>query len=117
MAKYYRVNLAESLNDGESWSVNNWYEQPYIVEVNDNSDCRSIIKALKVGGLLKAGLQYDTFLIDWSYDEGEIYIEKWYADNSEPLIMKLSLIDADDLDRQLNAHYGIRREPTVLCKA
>jgi hypothetical protein len=117
MNKYYRVSIGDCLNDGYAWSVDQWYAQAYIVEINDDSTCKSVIRALKVGGLLKNKLHYDGFSIDWSSDEMEIYIERYYANNNEPLMLKLSIIDDSDLERELNSHYGIQRRATVLCRA
>lgn len=117
MKKYYRLSIGESWNDGESWSVNQWYYQPYVIETNDKSDCKSIVKSLKVAGLLKNNLRYNGFNLDYTWDESEIFIDRYYIKNVEPLQLRLIKIDEADLESELNSHYGIQRRPTILCKA
>ena len=116
MNRYYRLSIAESWRDSESWTINQYYEQPYVVMTTDNSDLKSILKSLKTAGLLKKSVKYQGFTIDWSYDECDIYIERYYADNREPLIIKLNQIDENRLESELNSHYGIMGKPTILCK-
>ena len=116
MEKNYRVSLAESTYDGESWSVNQYYSQPYIVSITESSDSKSIVKALKNGGLLKKTVKYTGWTIDGDADYG-LYLERYYTNNQEPIIIELLPIDDKDLQRELNSHYGITHIKTQMCKA
>lgn len=116
MKKYFRVSLAESLFDGEGWSVNQYYSQPYIVSITEASNAKSIVKALKSGGLLQKTVKYAGWTIDGDLDYG-LYLERYYANNQEPIIIELLPIDDKDLQRELNSHYGITHIKTQVCKA
>ena len=59
MKKYYRVWVADNLWDGEGWSVNEFYEQPFIIAIPEESEGKDILSALKAGGLLRKRLRYD----------------------------------------------------------
>ena len=116
MKQFYRVHLAESWNDGESWSVNQYYEQPYVVCIDENSTANKIVKALKQGGLLNKYIHNTAFTL-----EGEtgyaMYLERYYRHNTEPLIIMLTPIDKADVDRELSSTYGIQRKQTITCWA
>ena len=106
MKKYFRVSIAESMYDGESWSVNQYYEQPYLVSITDDSDAKSIVKALKQGGLFIKSLKYTGWTLEGETDY-DLYLERYYSDNRSPLILKLSPIH-NDLEYELNSHYVYR---------
>ncbi len=90
MYKYYRVSLADLWNDGDGWSVNDWYEQPYLVGIEESKPwgVADIVKALKDAGLLKRGLHYDGWTIECDDYNGRLLIERNYS-KGEPCILQL----------------------------
>ena len=43
MKKYYRVWVADNLWDGEGWSVNEFYEQPFILAIPEEAAGKDIL--------------------------------------------------------------------------
>ena len=106
LSNYYRLALADSWNDGDSWSVNQWYDQPYLIKISDNADSKAIIKAIKRTCVNKY-LKNNRFDIEWT--DRQIYVSYYFDDNSEPLMIELRPVYEDRLQYEKDSHYGIQR--------
>ena len=106
MKKYYRLFVADNLWDGEGWSVNDFYEQPFILAIPEEAAGGDILAALKNEGLLRKRLRYD--VEDVGSDELLIY----YLTDFQ-CIMNLRVIQEEDLEREMDYKYGIMRQPTL----
>ena len=109
--KYYRLHYGECLHDGESWSVNVYYEQAVIITANDETSNNAIVKAIKASGIVNKYLQNNRFCVQDT--DPDTHVEYWFADNREPIMIRLGLIDPEDVERELNASYFPRRMTQV----
>ena len=105
MKKYYRVWVADNLWDGEGWSVNEFYEQPFIIAIPEEAAGKDILSALKKAEILRKRLRYD--VEGFGSDELLIY----YLTDFQ-CIMNLRVIQEEDLQREIGYKYGIQSRPT-----
>ena len=105
MKKYYRLFAADNLWDGEGWSVNDFYEQPFILAIPEEATKDDILAALKNEGLLRKRLRYD--VEDVGSDELLIY----YLTDFQ-CVLNLRVIQEEGLEREKGYRYGIMSQPT-----
>jgi hypothetical protein len=101
---YYRVSASECWHDGESWCVNQWHEQAAIIAISDDATDASIIRALRRLGMIGKSIR-GPFSIDG--ERGcDLYVERWYAGNREPLMLRLDHIDPERVEHECRSRYG-----------
>ena len=105
MKKYYRLFVADNLWDGEGWSVNDLYEQPFILAIPEEAEKDDILAALKKDGLLRKRLRYDV------EDLGDDDLLIYYLTDFQ-CVLNLRVIQEEDLEREKGYRYGIMGQPT-----
>ena len=107
MKRYYRINVADNMWNGEGWSVNEFYEQPYVIGISEAAEPGDILKALKDAGLLRKRLRYQVE----NMEELGIYI--YYLADFQ-VLLHLRPIAEEALDRECRYRYGIQGRPTEI---
>ena len=105
MKRYYRVNVADNMWNGEGWSVNEFYEQPFIIGIPKEATGEDIITTLKKENLLRKRFRYEVEEV-WS-DEFFIY----YLTDFQ-CVLNMRIIHEENLERQKGYRYGISGKPT-----
>ena len=106
MKKYYRLFVAENLWDGEGWSVNDFYEQPFILAIPEEATGKDILSALKAEDLLRKRLRYEVEGA-WSDDLFIYYLTDFQC------VLNLRVIQEEDMEREIGYKYGIMGQPTL----
>ena len=107
MKKYFRVWVADNLWDGEGWSVNEYYEQPFIIGISEAAEPGDILKALKDAGLLRKRLRYEV------EDAEELGFYIYYVTDFQ-VLLHLRPIAVEALYRECRYRYGIQGRPTEI---
>ena len=105
MEMYYRVFVADNLWDGEGWSVNDFYEQPFILAIPEEAAGDDIISALKKEEILRKRLRYDVE----DLGSGDLMI--YYLTDFQ-CVLNLRVIQEEGLERERGYKYGIMGQPT-----